>query len=73
MELCVIPGTVFDVSPWVRRTGAHCLAEGFAVEPQEIVELLDRMASFDGLNGFLQAGGKGYAIRTLRVDNQQAD
>lgn len=76
--LCVIPGTLFDLSPWIRRTGAKCLADGFAVDPGEelstdVREELDHMLSFDGHNGFLGAGGKEYAIRTLRDISRRDD
>jgi hypothetical protein len=69
--LCVVPGTLFDIAPWIRRTGAACLAQGFDVEAAEALsaevrKLLDHMLSFDGHNGFLGGGGKEYAIRTLR-------
>lgn len=76
--LCVIPGTLFDLSPWIRRTGAKCLADGFAFDPGEAISAevrdeLDQMLSFDGHNGFLGAGGKEYAIRTLRDISRRAD
>ena len=29
--LCVISGHLLDVAPWVRRTGAQCLMDGFCV------------------------------------------
>lgn len=76
--LCVIPGTLFDLAPWIRRTEATCLAEGFTVDPgekisAEIREQLDHMLSFDGHNGFLGGGGKEYAIRTLREISGRRD
>lgn len=76
--LCVIPGTLFDVAPWIRRTGATCLAHGFTIAdsealPMEIREQLNHMLSFDGHNGFLGGGGKEYAIRTLREISRRPD
>lgn len=76
--LCVIAGTLFDVAPWIRRTEATCLADGYAVDATEAIsgetrERLDHMLSFDGHNGFLGAGGKEYAIRTLREVARRPD
>lgn len=76
--LCVIPGTLFEIAPWIRRTGATCLAEGFMVEAgeqmsAEVRERLDHMLSFDGHNGFIGAGGKEYTIRTLREISLRPD
>jgi hypothetical protein len=69
--LCVIPGPSFDCGPWIRRTGAVCLAQGFEVDPgtelsADVRRLLDHMILFDGHNGFIGGGGKEDAIRTLR-------
>ncbi len=69
--LCVIPGSLFDIMPWIRRTEATCLAEGFDVAsapvlPAEVREALDHMLNFGGHNGFLGGGEKEYTIRSLR-------
>jgi hypothetical protein len=69
--LCVIGGTTFDVSPWIRRTGAVCLVNGYAVEPLanlplDVSKSLDSMLSSGGHNGFLGAGEKESTIPILR-------
>lgn len=69
--LCAIAGTLFDISPWIRRTGASCLAEGFEVAApvslhKETADSLDHMVFFGGHNSFLGGGEKEVAIRTLR-------
>lgn len=69
---------VFEIAPWIRRTAATCLAEGFTVEAgeqlsAEVRERLDHMLSWDGHNGFIGAGGKEYTIRTLREIGQRPD
>jgi hypothetical protein len=69
--LCVIPGRLLDITPWVRRTGAKCLVEGFAVVdapglPPEVTKSLDSMLSFGGHNSFVGAGEKEDAIHCLR-------
>ncbi len=76
--LCVIGGSLFDVSPWIRRTGATCLADGFAVTsastlPAEITKSLDSMLFFGGHNSFLGGGEKEDAIRTLRAISKRRD
>ena len=76
--LCVIPGSLFDVGPWIRRAGAVCLAEGFDTEsaiqlPADIREALDHALFFGGHNGFLGGGEKEYTIRTLREFAGRAD
>lgn len=76
--LCVIGGSRFDVAPWIRRTGATCLVEGFgvtesAVLPAEITESLDHMLFFGGHNGFLGAGEKEDAIRRLHAIARRRD
>jgi hypothetical protein len=69
--LCVIPGSSYEIAPWVRRTGARCLMKGFEVEvptqlPQEITNALDSVLSIGGHNGFLGGGEKEIVIRGLR-------
>lgn len=69
--LCVLPGSLFDVSPWIRRTGATCLVKGFDIEPGEelpkdIAKRLDGVLSFGGHNNFLGGGEKEIAIRALK-------
>jgi hypothetical protein len=69
--LCVIPGRLLDITPWVRRTGAQCLVDGFAVVdppglPSEVTKSLDGMLSFGGHNSFVGAGEKEDAIHRLR-------
>jgi len=76
--LCVVPGTLFDISPWARRTDATCVIAGFNIAPTDALppdvrEHLDRMLGYDGRNGFVGAGGKEYAIRTLRELSRRAD
>jgi hypothetical protein len=68
--LCVVAGN-YDIAPWVRKSGASCLVQGWeSVEdeplPRDVEEELDHMLSFDGHNGFIGAGGKEDAIRALR-------
>ncbi len=69
--LCVIPGSLFDVSAWVQRTGAECLVEGFPTEespslPAEVKKSLDSILRFGGHNNFLGGGEKEITIRSLR-------
>lgn len=76
--LCVIPGSITDVSAWIRRTNAECLVAGFAaaagpVLAQEITESLDHLLFFGGHNGFLGGGEKEYAIRSLTEISQRRD
>jgi len=76
--LCVIGGTIFDVAPWVRRTGATCLVEGFEVGaqtalPAEVTESLDHMLFFGGHNSFLGGGEKEDAIRRLHEIARRRD
>ena len=76
--LCVIPGTLYDVSAWIRRTGARCLVAGFAPGaqpslPPEITKSLDSMVFFGGHNGFLGGGEKEDAIRRLREIARRPD
>lgn len=76
--LCVVGGSLFDVTPWIQRTRATCLVDGFAmamptVLPAEIANSLDHMLFFDGHNGFLGGGGKEDAIRRLREISRRRD
>jgi hypothetical protein len=69
--LCVIPGTSYDSLPWIRRTGARCLVEGFSVAPgqtlpDDIGKTLDSLLSFGGHNEFLGGGEKEMTITALR-------
>src|SRR5664280_1367645 len=48
---CVIPGSLLDVSPWIRRTRARCLVAGFVVDaadslPADVSRRLDHMIAF---------------------------
>jgi hypothetical protein len=75
--LCVIGGTTFNVSGWIRRTGAECLVDGYPVEPPsslppDVSESLKSMLSFGSHNGFLGAGEKEVAIPILRRIAAQA-
>jgi hypothetical protein len=69
--LCVVSGE-WDISPWVKKTGAKCLLPDYEDVPgglelsQEVAGLLDGMLDFDGHNDFIGAGGKEHAIRALR-------
>jgi len=76
--LCVIPGTLLDVSPWIRRTDARCLVEGFAVEeapslPAEVTKSLDSMLFYGGHNNFVGGGEKENAIPPLREISRRSD
>ena len=69
--LCVIPGSLFDISPWIRRSGAPCLVAGFeageaANLPEDVTRSLDSMLFFGGHNGFVGGGEKEDAISRLR-------
>lgn len=76
--LCVIAGR-YDIAPWIRKTQAACLVEGYETGDteeslsSEISRGLDGMLSFDGHNGFIGAGGKEDAIRTLRAIAQMKE
>ncbi|MGH2404703.1 MAG: hypothetical protein ACRDGN_09580 [bacterium] len=70
--LCVIPGSLYDVKPWIVRCGAVNLAEpgddsvSLATLSPEVSEALDHTLFFGGHNGFLGGGEKENAIRALR-------
>jgi hypothetical protein len=69
-ELCVIPGSLMDLSGWIARSGAECLVDRATLPAlpalsQQTRDALDHLARFDGHNQFLGAGGKEYAIRAL--------
>lgn len=76
--LCVVSGR-FDLSPWIAKTGAKCLIDGYDEEPgmsdvpSEVAVRLDHMLSFDGRNGFIGAGGKEDAIRQLQAIARRAN
>lgn len=76
--LCVIPGSLFDVDAWIRRTGARCLVDGVTTAPgptlaAEIRKSLDHMLFFGGHNSFLGAGEKEDAIRRLHEIARRPD
>jgi hypothetical protein len=76
--LCVIPGSIQDVSSWIRRVNAQCLVDGFVaadgpVIAQEIAEGLDHMLFFGGHNSFLGGGEKEDAIRRLTAISRRRD
>lgn len=76
--LCAMAGTLFDIAPWIRRSGAACLVEGFEVArgtelPAEISRSLDHMLFFGGHNSFLGGGEKEDAIRRLREIARRPD
>jgi hypothetical protein len=69
--LCVIPGQHYDAGPWIFRTGAHCLIDGWSAPAapeldKEVTDRLDSILSFDGHNGFIGGGGKEHTISTLQ-------
>lgn len=70
--LCVIAGTLFDVTSWIARTAATNLAdpEADAVTPEQLddalVSELKSILFFGGHNSFLGGGEKERAIRGLR-------
>jgi hypothetical protein len=72
-SLCVIPGTIDDVRPWMLRTSAKNLwAPHGELEPmpelaEEVRRVLDSIISFDGHNDFIGAGGKETSIARLRA------
>jgi hypothetical protein len=76
--LCVVPGSLYDISPWIERTGARCLVEGYAKGSptelsKEVAESLRHMLFFGGHNGFLGGGEKEDAIRVLQEIAQRRD
>lgn len=76
--LCVISGSLYDIAPWVRRTGARGLVEGFSTAdapdvPEEVKTSLDHMLFFGGHNSFLGGGEKEDAIRRLREIARRPD
>ena len=76
--LCVIGGSLRDVSPWIRCTGATCIVEGYAVQPPEMLPAevkrsLDEMVAWGGHNSFLGPADKTDAIRRLRAIASRSD
>ena len=76
--LCVIPGSLMNLAPWIRGTGARCLIDGWAAEapkelPADLKESLDHMLFFGGHNQFLGGGEKEDAIRRLREIARRRD
>lgn len=71
--LCVIPGSLDDMSPWIHRTSAHTLWDIDLPDDdplrldEPVRSALDSIIAFDGNNNFLGAGGKEHAIRRLRT------
>lgn len=69
--VCVIPGS-HSIRPWIARTGARCLAEGWELAdeqaslPDEVARALDGILFFGGRNGFIGGGEKERTIRGLR-------
>jgi len=76
--LCVIPGTRYDASGWIARSGAGALVQG-ALTPRlpslskEVEAELDSLSFFGGHNMFLGGGEKEQAIQTLRRFARLAD
>jgi hypothetical protein len=70
--LCVIPGSLYDVRPWVVRTGATNLAdpggsgEGLPELHPDVTGTLDSVLFFGGHNGFLGGGEKEQVVRRLQ-------
>ena len=70
--LCVVSGHLLDIAPWVRRTGAPCLVDGFCVADAptfspEVTKGLDRMLFFGGHHSFLDTGEKEDAVHRLHA------
>jgi hypothetical protein len=68
--LCVIPGSLYDITGWVARTDAKPLVAGAIAREipalsTEVREELESLAWFGGHNAFLGGGEKERAIRTL--------
>ncbi|MYD27791.1 MAG: hypothetical protein F4X03_02575 [Dehalococcoidia bacterium] len=72
-SLCVIPGSLDDMSPWIHRTSAHALWDIDSPDDdplrldEPVRSALDSIVAFDGHNNFLGAGGKEHAVRKLRA------
>ena len=72
-SLCVVPGSLDNVSPWIRRTSAHALwdtgppTDDTLQLDEPVRSVVDSIIDFDGHNDFLGAGGKEQAIRGLRA------
>lgn len=77
--LCVIPGTIDDVTPWIARSGATNLAfpDEAPPAPPEISDAardeLESICRFAGHNEFLGGGEKERAIPGLRRIALQSD
>jgi hypothetical protein len=77
--LCVIPCEPYDISPWIERSEAECLVEGFDVKevttslPEEVRQLLDSSLLFGGSNGFVGAHEKEHLITRLREIAEGSD
>jgi len=69
--LCVIPGSIEEVTWWIRRTGAQNLTdpdekpEALDLDP-EVCKTLDSLIFFDGHNRFISGAGKVQTVRGLR-------
>ena len=72
-SLCVVPGSLDDASPWIRRTSARALwnvappTDDLSQLDEPVRSVIDSIIGFDGHNDFLGAGGKEQAIRRLRT------
>lgn len=70
--LCVIPGTIDDLTGWITRTRAVNLAApteeppAMPTLPEEVRSELDRILFFGGHNGFLGGGEKERCFRGIR-------
>jgi hypothetical protein len=76
--LCMIAGSLMSLEPWIRKTSAMCLMQGFEVGPGspipgDIRNLLDSMIRFGGHNAFLGGGEKEHAIRCMRLFASRPD
>lgn len=78
-SLCVIPGSLDDLSHWIVRVSAEHLwgcDDALSQEPvlqHAVRSALDSIVAFDGYNNFLGAGGKENSIRRLRAMIREGD
>jgi hypothetical protein len=76
--LCVIPGSLLDISGWIQKSGAQCLVEGYDTSeavslPSDVKKLLDRALFFGGSNGFVGGHEKEHLITRLREIARRSD